>query len=178
MTRVQQGDWDQPDPEAWSARIDAAVRAAGQPLLLIAHSCGVTAVAHWTSRFNTKIAGAFLVAPRMRTETIWTNLSRNSPWRGSCRFLFVPSWLPAKTILTVRLIERDNSPTLGARASSPPGTQDTSTRHLATAPGPRAVDCLKTSAWLWTRIGRISGHGQLMTTKARIGILGCRRLSA
>jgi len=63
MTRVPQEDWDHPDPEAWSARIDAAVRAAGQPLLLIAHSCGVTAVAHWTSRFNTKIAGAFLVAP-------------------------------------------------------------------------------------------------------------------
>jgi hypothetical protein len=47
----------------WSAAIDAAVREADGLAILVAHSCGSIAVAHWAARFKTPIAGAFLVAP-------------------------------------------------------------------------------------------------------------------
>ena len=63
ISRVEQEDWDNPDAETWSASIDAAVRRADRPVVLVAHSCGSTAVAHWAARYETTIAGAFLVAP-------------------------------------------------------------------------------------------------------------------
>jgi predicted alpha/beta hydrolase family esterase len=63
IRRIEQRDWDNPEPEAWASAIEVAVRATGEPVVLVAHSCGVTAVAHWAARFETTIAGAFLVAP-------------------------------------------------------------------------------------------------------------------
>lgn len=61
--RVEQRDWDRPDVIEWPRAIDAAVRGAHRPVVLVAHSCGVTAVALWARSRSAEVAGAFLVAP-------------------------------------------------------------------------------------------------------------------
>lgn len=61
---VEQESWERPEREAWVERIVAAVDAASQPVVLVAHSCGVAAVVHAAPRLaGSKVAGAFLVAP-------------------------------------------------------------------------------------------------------------------
>src|SRR5215213_8504124 len=55
FVRVEQRDWDHPDVDEWTLAIEAAVRGAEKPVVFVAHSCGVTAVAHWTKRFGPDI---------------------------------------------------------------------------------------------------------------------------
>jgi predicted alpha/beta hydrolase family esterase len=62
--RVEQDDWERPERETWAEAIARAVGEATRPVVLVAHSCGVSAVVHAASRFDpARIAGAFLVAP-------------------------------------------------------------------------------------------------------------------
>ncbi len=62
--RVEQDDWARPDPGSWVARLDAAIRAADQPVVLIAHSLGCITVAHWVRETGGRgVAAALLVAP-------------------------------------------------------------------------------------------------------------------
>jgi predicted alpha/beta hydrolase family esterase len=62
--RVEQASWDEPDREAWVARIVEEVERAERPVVLVAHSLGVVAVAHAASRLDgNRVRGAFLVAP-------------------------------------------------------------------------------------------------------------------
>jgi uncharacterized protein len=63
MGRIQQANWDEFNAGQWTAAIDAAVRAAGPRTVLVAHSGGALAVAHWAARHERPVAGAFLVAP-------------------------------------------------------------------------------------------------------------------
>jgi predicted alpha/beta hydrolase family esterase len=44
--RVQQRDWARPDRGEWVAALDAELRAAEPPVLLVAHSLGCALVAH------------------------------------------------------------------------------------------------------------------------------------
>ena len=62
---VRQASWDAPAVADWVAGIDAAIDAAGGPVVLVAHSLGCPAVAHWATRTPDpgRIAGALLVAP-------------------------------------------------------------------------------------------------------------------
>ncbi len=60
--RVEQVDWDQPDRSAWLSRLDAAVRGAAGPVVLVGHSLGAVAAAVSTSEPG-RVAGLFLVAP-------------------------------------------------------------------------------------------------------------------
>jgi len=61
---VEQDDWDRPEREAWVGRIVSAAEAATRPVVLVAHSCGVAAVAHAAPHLtHTGVIGAFLVAP-------------------------------------------------------------------------------------------------------------------
>ena len=61
--RVQQADWDTPAIEDWVEEIITAVVAGTRPAVIIAHSCGVIAVAKAAPRLaRTRLAGAFLVA--------------------------------------------------------------------------------------------------------------------
>jgi uncharacterized protein len=64
FTRIKQTNWDTPICSEWIETIENEVRKheIGN-VVLIAHSLGCTAVAHWAKRFQTKIKGAFLVAP-------------------------------------------------------------------------------------------------------------------
>ena len=62
--RVEQNNWLNPRLEDWTARIIAEVEAAQRPVLLVAHSLGVTAVVHAAPRLPKDVVrGAFLVTP-------------------------------------------------------------------------------------------------------------------
>lgn len=62
--RVEQDDWYAPDCEAWVGRIIDAAVASNRPIVLVAHSLGVAAVAHVAERIPKGfLSGAFLVAP-------------------------------------------------------------------------------------------------------------------
>lgn len=65
--RVELGLWHQPDRTVWVQRLDEAIRAADQPVILVAHSLGCLAVAWWASLsgagYREPVAGALLVAP-------------------------------------------------------------------------------------------------------------------
>ena len=62
--RVAHRDWSNPERDEWVAELDAAIaHCEGRPIL-VAHSLGCMAVAHWAQcGSHMKIAGAFLVAP-------------------------------------------------------------------------------------------------------------------
>lgn len=61
--RVQQRDWNTPDPDEWVRALDDAIAAEPAPVVLVAHSLGCIAVARWAARFTRPVAGALLVAP-------------------------------------------------------------------------------------------------------------------
>ncbi|WP_371477266.1 RBBP9/YdeN family alpha/beta hydrolase [Kitasatospora sp. NBC_00315] len=65
--RLEQKDWDHPDPEDWTETLDRAVQAHDGPLVLVAHSLGCVTVARWAARTpaprTTPVVGALLVAP-------------------------------------------------------------------------------------------------------------------
>jgi predicted alpha/beta hydrolase family esterase len=62
--RVEQDDWDTPVKDDWVRRIAQAVSETRRPAVLVAHSCGVAAVAHATTLLDgSRVAGAYLVAP-------------------------------------------------------------------------------------------------------------------
>jgi predicted alpha/beta hydrolase family esterase len=62
-TRVEQADWDRPDRAGWIAALDAAIAAAKQPPLLVAHSLSCALVACWAATHRRPIHGALLVGP-------------------------------------------------------------------------------------------------------------------
>lgn len=64
--RVEQRSWSDPEPDEWTARLDQAVRAAGEPVVFAAHSLGCLAIAHAASvhgNWDGWVRGALLVAP-------------------------------------------------------------------------------------------------------------------
>jgi len=63
-TRVIQDDWEQPRPEIWMQRLDAAIAGGTRPAVLICHSLSVSLAAHWATRNAPgRIKAAFLCAP-------------------------------------------------------------------------------------------------------------------
>jgi hypothetical protein len=62
--RVEQADWDNPDVDDWIQQLDRHVRRSERPTVLVAHSLGGHAVAHWAERSDsTPIRAALVVAP-------------------------------------------------------------------------------------------------------------------
>jgi predicted alpha/beta hydrolase family esterase len=61
--RINQEDFAHPQLEDWRRRIVEEVKAADKPVVLVAHSLGVLAVAHAAAELEGKVRGAFLVAP-------------------------------------------------------------------------------------------------------------------
>lgn len=62
--RFAPADWDRPMRDDWLRALDAAVAAAAEPPLLVAHSLACLLVAHWAARSAAQpVRGAFLVAP-------------------------------------------------------------------------------------------------------------------
>ena len=61
--RVEQDDWDAPDLESWSRRIDAMARRQDTPPLLVAHSFGCLAAAHAQIVRGAPVGATLFVAP-------------------------------------------------------------------------------------------------------------------
>jgi len=61
--RIAQADWNRPELAAWRDRILEEAERAERPLILVAHSLGVLALAHAAPRLRGKVKGGFLVAP-------------------------------------------------------------------------------------------------------------------
>jgi uncharacterized protein len=65
--RADLGLWDHPHRNAWVTKLDAAIRTARAPVVLVAHSLGCLAVAWWAELagqpYGWPVAGALLVAP-------------------------------------------------------------------------------------------------------------------
>ena len=66
-SRVEQLDWDNPDPHEWVASLDQRLAEVSTPTILIAHSLGCITVARWAAQANghalQRVRGALLVAP-------------------------------------------------------------------------------------------------------------------
>ena len=64
FTRIQQSDWDTPACEDWIKSIDDMVTSfEASSIVLIGHSLGCSAIAHWAVKYKREIKGAMLVAP-------------------------------------------------------------------------------------------------------------------
>lgn len=62
--RIEQKEWDAPDCKDWIETIDTSISAFDlSSVVLIGHSLGCTAIAHWAATYNRQIKGALLVAP-------------------------------------------------------------------------------------------------------------------
>jgi predicted alpha/beta hydrolase family esterase len=63
-TRIAPASWTHPDLGDWTAAIDRAVRRRpNDDVVLVAHSLGCLAAAHWLTTSSRTVRGAFLVAP-------------------------------------------------------------------------------------------------------------------
>ena len=61
--RVVQRDWETPSRADWVATLEASVAAAGEPVILVAHSLPCALVAHWAPQARGRVAATLLVAP-------------------------------------------------------------------------------------------------------------------
>jgi predicted alpha/beta hydrolase family esterase len=65
--RVPLGLWDSPLRRPWVTQLNWAIERAGGPVVLVAHSLGCLAVAHWAAMaqpaFGDPVVGVLLVAP-------------------------------------------------------------------------------------------------------------------
>lgn len=64
MQRLRVDDWDRPICESWVNAIDAQMSPAAESLVVVAHSLGCLAFAHWAARQrrSRNVGGALLVA--------------------------------------------------------------------------------------------------------------------
>lgn len=60
--RLEVEDWDQVVCDDWVSAIERQVAETGEETVIVAHSLGCLAVAHWAVRHATRIRGALLVA--------------------------------------------------------------------------------------------------------------------
>ena len=67
VARVELGSWNKPNRNQWVNNLNLAIRDAGQPVVLAAHSLGCLAVAWWAAlekpSYGSPVIGALLVAP-------------------------------------------------------------------------------------------------------------------
>jgi hypothetical protein len=63
LTRFTPSDWDHPRGQDWCDALERAVRASGEPPVLIAHSLACLLVPMWAETSGAPVAGAMLVAP-------------------------------------------------------------------------------------------------------------------
>ena len=71
--RIQQQEWDAPECSDWIATIDTAISGYDPAtVILIGHSLGCTAIAHWAKQYHKKIKGALLVAPSDIENPVYT----------------------------------------------------------------------------------------------------------
>ncbi len=62
MERLNVNNWDNPACDSWVKAIDSQVRRALEPVVVVAHSLGCLAFAHWAAQNQSTVRGALLVA--------------------------------------------------------------------------------------------------------------------
>ena len=71
--RINQKEWDAPNCNDWITSIDNEILDYNlSTVILIGHSLGCSAIAHWAKKFNKKIKGALLVAPSDVENPVYT----------------------------------------------------------------------------------------------------------
>lgn len=64
FSRIEQTDWEKPEAKDWICAIEKTLEnEVLENVVLVGHSLGCLAIAHWGILFQKKIKGAFLVAP-------------------------------------------------------------------------------------------------------------------
>jgi len=63
FVRFEPPDWDRPVASEWVAALEAAVAAAPEPPVLVAHSLACLLVPMWAAQSTSPVAAAFMVAP-------------------------------------------------------------------------------------------------------------------
>jgi uncharacterized protein len=116
--RVRQADWKRPRCADWVRRLDEAVRSAGVPVVIVAHSLGCVAVGHW-GRLGRRIQGSLLVAP--------TDVEASSSPKGPEGFAPIP-------------LARHAFPSIVAASRDDPYVSLSRARFLAEAWGSAFVD--------------------------------------
>src|SRR6185312_9460956 len=62
--RIEQRDWDHPEPREWIENVERVVTATRGDVVLVGHSLGCITIAKWgAKRGVTNVIGALLVAP-------------------------------------------------------------------------------------------------------------------
>ena len=62
--RVEQRDWDHPEPGEWMVALDRKISELGSDVVLVGHSLGCITIARWAERATRGVvSGAMLVAP-------------------------------------------------------------------------------------------------------------------
>jgi len=62
--KLNQEDWNEPKPDKWLESLHKTILKLDCPVILVAHSVGVSLVADWANKYkSTNIKGALLVAP-------------------------------------------------------------------------------------------------------------------
>ncbi len=88
--RVEQPDWYKPERGLWADNLIAAIRASARPVVLVAHSAGVSTVGHAAEHLREgDVAGAFLVAPaaeHAKRAIPGMPLDFTRHWRGKLPF--------------------------------------------------------------------------------------------
>jgi uncharacterized protein len=91
--RIEQKSWEKPICEDWIMAINnAVIQYSPESVVLISHSMGGIAIAHWAAKFGTKIKAAMIVAPP----------DLDNPWQDLGLESFTPipkSKLPFKSVL-------------------------------------------------------------------------------
>lgn len=71
--RIEQEEWEAPSCAAWIATIDAALQRYDlSNVVLIGHSLGCSAIAHWAEQYGKRVRGALLVAPSDMESPLYT----------------------------------------------------------------------------------------------------------
>jgi uncharacterized protein len=71
--KIEQQEWDAPDCKDWIANIEKKISEfETSTVVLIGHSLGCTAIAHWAKEYGKHIKGAFLVAPSDIENPVYT----------------------------------------------------------------------------------------------------------
>lgn len=86
--RVELGMWDNPHRNTWINQLNLAIRQAGRPVILVAHSLGCHAVAWWAAyerpAYGDPVVGALLVAPpEVEADHLDPRLKRFAPLAGA-----------------------------------------------------------------------------------------------
>ncbi|MBT1707134.1 alpha/beta fold hydrolase [Fulvivirgaceae bacterium PWU5] len=71
--RIDQQEWEAPVCADWIATIDTALQGCDlSNVVLIGHSLGCSAIAHWAQQYGKRVRGALLVAPSDMESPLYT----------------------------------------------------------------------------------------------------------